>query len=397
MKIFRAILLSLSAAMIFLSACIPTRDNINPTSSPELLAPVIIPTSTPLPAKRDYYIPPYYSPFYIETVQYATSETELIIYSTLSEENWAPIVRGFKEHYPWMSLKTFNLAASETFTRYRDENAQGQRTADLIISSDLAGWQNFIKAGEILTYPSQEDPYLPIWSKTGVGIYTISSDPLLIIYNKRLVRNPPQTMADLAKLAQTPSQANKIATYNVETNSNGFYINWFWSQYMMDNGWQILAQLSKSNLVFNNSENEIIQAVSDGTLTMAYFVSSTAVFPRLPVYPDLGWTYIKDGQPIFLRNMAITQASRSPNSAKLFVDYILSQEGQMAIALGGLTPYRSDIIDVSTIHLEYINNDVSQDRLIFFSFDPDLTDQAKVEEFLARWQSVMNPLITIED
>ncbi len=59
-----------------------------------------------------------------------------------------------------------------------------------------------------------------------------------------------------------------------------------------------------------------------------------------------------DGQPVLLNSMAITENAASPNSAKLRIDFILSQEGQYALALDGFTPSRSDISGITEYHLD---------------------------------------------
>src|SRR3546814_19866365 len=54
------------------------------------------------------------------------------------------------------------------------------------------------------------------------------------------------------------------------------------------------------------------------------------------------------------RNFAIARSSRNPNSARLFADFLLSREGQQAVGVGGLVPYRSDVDpDAFTSKLSY--------------------------------------------
>lgn len=87
-----------------------------------------------------------------------------------------------------------------------------------------------------------------------------------------------------------------------------------------------------------------------------------------------------DGQPILMRSIAITKQAKSSNSARLMVDFLLSQEGQIALALGGLTPFRSDVANVeifdfanehkSFFHFNQVIEEVGLDNLIFLTWIP---------------------------
>jgi iron(III) transport system substrate-binding protein len=87
--------------------------------------------------------------------------------------------------------------------------------------------------------------------------------------------------------------------------------------------------------------------------------------------------------------MGITKKAKAPNSARLLMDFILSQDGQLAWSKGGLTPYRQDIADKATIHLDKFAAEVGQANLVPFSFDPDLADTAKAEAFRAKLKKAL--------
>ena len=394
--------LSLLIVLFLLAACAPTVTEPGGNALPEetLLpqdVPDVEPTAT-LSSLERYYVPPYYSPFYGQVVEDSKSENGLLIYSTLGYENWEPLIRAFQEHYPWINVISLELEPGEVFERYSQENGSELRTADIIISSDIAAWQDFTKQGQVLPYRSQEDSYLPSWAKAGAGIYALSSDPLLIIYNKQLVENPPVSMQDIGTLSSafTSRYASNIVTYDIAMSQPGFAVNWFWVKNQGETGWDILKAIGQANPVLGTSERQMVDDIGSGDGFLAYFVSAIAVLPRLQEYPDLGWSYIEDGQPIVLQSMAITQANSSPNSAKLMTDFLLSQEGQLALALGGLTPYRADIVRVSPLHIEKVSEIVGQDKLIFLAFDPQLDNLASTAEFIQRWDAALRKPTSLE-
>jgi iron(III) transport system substrate-binding protein len=382
--------------MLVLSACGPT--------GPAPVTPVTAGTPVPvtpapggelaeptLSVLERYYVPAYYSPFYAQIVEDSKSENGLLIYSSADSKNWLPVVRTFREHYPWIEVIVFPLEPGKVFERYFNEYTGQLRTADIVVSSDLLGWQEFIEKGEVLSYRSAEDAYLPSWARTGFGIYALSSDPLLLIYNKSaLSSTAPESMQDLVVMTDAFEEyyRGRVIAHDVASSRNGLVLNWFWLNARGETGWNILRALSRVKPMFSDSDQQMAQAVGTGDARLGYFVSSAAVLPAQAQYPNLSWSYLRDGQPIQVTSIAITRANRSPNSAKLMMDFLLSQEGQLALSLGGLTPYRTDIAQVSELHIEKVSAEVGQENLIFIVPDPGLRDQQALNALLLRWQSV---------
>ena len=327
---------------------------------------------------------------YAKMVEDSKKETNgLVVYSIMSEKNWAPVVKAFTAKYPWIKLQPLDLGSYEVFERYYSESASNARTADIIITSAPDAWQDFIAKGELMTYKSVEDDKLPAWSKLAPSIYTVSSDPMVLIWNKALVKEPPKTIADLAAAVEkNPGQfQGKLTTYDAEKNATGFAIFWFWIKKNGENGWKILETLGKTNVAARTSAGNMVDATISGENTEGFFVSLISVLPKYPqADPIMGWSMIGDGTPILTRGMGITKKAASPNSAKLLVDFILSPEGQIAFAEGGLTAYRPDVADKAVLHLSKLEAQVGAQNLIPFSFDPDLQDKAKRDAFVERWK-----------
>ena len=55
----------------------------------------------------------------------------------------------------------------------------------------------------------------------------------------------------------------------------------------------------------------------------------------------LAWTYSKDATPLVPRGIAITSKAASPASAKLFLNYVYSTEGQQTMCEAGFTAFRN--------------------------------------------------------
>jgi len=390
-------ILSLVLVVAFaLTACggAATQAPVEPAAPAATEAPAA--SSNPL---AEYNLPDYYPADYASIIDGSKQEMEtvsdgLLVYSIMGEGNWAPVLEAFGAKYPWMKDKVtaLDLGSYEVFERYNSESGSNARTGDMIITTGYDVWPDFMDKGNVVDYKSPEDGNVPDWSKLAPGVYTFSSDPMLIIYNKQLVSDPPASLADLAALvsADTETYKGKVTTYDVPTNATGFAINWFWLKQKGEDGWATLGTIGEATPTRQSSAGNMANSVISGEALAGYFVSAISVFNKFPdAEPVLGWDYIHDGQPILVRGMAITKAAAAPNSAKLLMDFVLSSEGQVAVGAGGLTAYRDDVAGQAKSHLSTITEAVGADNMVFFYLDPELTDQAKKDAFIQRWDTTV--------
>ncbi len=373
--------LSLTLALAFvLAACAPAS---TPTE-----APATVPPAAEAPTEAAATEAPAEDPL-AALAEESKSETEgLLVHSIMGENNWAPVIAAFNAKYPWITVTALDLGTTETFEKYYTEAAGGARTADMIITSSPDGWQDFIARGELQVYTPVNAEGLPEFAKLAEGVYAVSTDPMIIIYNKQLVTTPPETMEAVAAFASDPANAGKIITYDAEKNGTGYGINWFWIGKKGDAGWATLETIGRSNVSMQTSAGNMVNAVLSGEATVGYFVSAISVFPKFPdAEPVLGWSYQKDGQVVLVRGMGLTKAAASPASAKLLMEFILSSEGQLAWSEGGLTPYRPDVADQAKYHLQKVIDVVGEENIIPFYFDLNIASADNRAAFLTKWKT----------
>lgn len=387
-------------AMGLLAAC-----SSSTPSTPAASAPAAKPTTAPAPATSPAAAgaataapaaaktgtnpwPAYYPGGYADIVEASKKETKLSVYSIMSKQNWAPVVEDFKKVYPWIEIDAPDLDSATIFDRYYTESAGNVRTADIIITSSPDTWQEFVKKGEVQVYKSAEDDKVPAWSKPTAGVYTVSSDPMVFAWNKKLVSTPPKTMAELAEMLTKDAgkyTPGKIVTYE-PNNATGFAGNWFWAKKIgQDKALATLEAIGKTKPKLESSGGRMVDATLAGETMIGYFVSLITILPKFPAANDvLGWGMITDGTPLIVRASAITKKAQAPNAAKLLTDYMLSAQGQLAWAKGGLTAYRPDVADQAAIHLSKFSALVGEQSLAPFSFDAEIADTTKREDFRAK-------------
>ncbi|WP_180902567.1 ABC transporter substrate-binding protein [Martelella soudanensis] len=337
---------------------------------------------------QEFQIPDSYPSDYAQVLEGAKSEDRLLVYSNVSAGNWQPFIDLAKQKFPWMTIETTD--DNSLWEKYFAESGSNVRTADLIVNTSPERWVDGVERSAFLDYKSPEIPNLPEWSiTTGPGVYAASADPFILAYNKRAFAEPPKSIADvIAVYKDNPSMQGKVSTYTPER-SIGMSLWKSWSE-SQDGSKQLIEQLGPY-MTPDTSAGTMREKVMTGEYSAAIFTSGAGIrqYEQPAVKAVAGWVFAADGTPVLQRSVAITSAASSVNSAKLFLDLLLSREGQIAFANGGQTPYRADIEpdDVPYASLSRIIQEIGEDNIVFITPKADLEDGS--EEFLTFWNEAL--------
>src|SRR5258708_11056247 len=290
-------------------------------------------------------VPAGYPADYAKTIEAAGKAGKVLIYSNVSVANWAPLVELAKQRFPWLAVETMD-ASNELWEKYYTESRTGTRTADLLLTSAPDRWVELFERGQVTAYVSPESPALPKWSMPFPGVYTASADPMVITFNRRALQGlpEPKSLADVAALyKKRPDLRGRITAYDPEGNGMGRNV---WTAWAMANpeAWALLDQLGPA-LRPERSAGPMREKVGSGEYAIALMTSGAGIPQYMtPVAAKLtGWDFPRDGTPIVTRNVAITKVTASPNAARIFLDLLLSRDGQIAFGKTGQMPYRADV------------------------------------------------------
>lgn len=339
-------------------------------------------------------VPDYYPADYSTLVEGSRGEDGLVIYSNMADNNWGPLIEGFNAQYPWIKVETLDLGSGTVHSRWEAEAGSGSRSADLLVSGANDRWASYgSEGGKLLDYKSPEIDKLPDFANPYPGVNVLSSDPLVITYNAALLTEDqrPTGMTSLvaAAVADPATFDGRITTYDAARNSFGLAA---WYSYMAekgDEGWDNLRQIGKM-IRGETSGGPMNEKIATGEYVVGIAVSGITIFPRLeqPGGELLGFAFPDDGTIMMLRGMGIPKDAANPNSAKLFLDYALSNEGQTLVGKGGLVPYREDV-DAKDVRYTYngILEQIGKENAIIAGFDEGLIKDAS--PFVEKWNAAL--------
>jgi iron(III) transport system substrate-binding protein len=260
-------------------------------------------------------------------------ENGLLIFSNALLTQMQHVAGAFKAKYPWIHVTVTDDEDPVVFSKYAAEHATGTRTADLLIASAPGLWVGAVAHGLIQPFTPAGISSFPSFTAQGGGLYIFSPDPAITIYNKIVLKGqaPPTTIAQIVK--DGIAGKYKIATYTI---NNNFGYTAFYG-YVQKQGWSALDKLGSTAQTPGDGD-VLAQDVAQGGFGVAVFESGLARGPIETVPADaklLGWEYTKDFTPLIPRGIGITAGAASPDSAKLFMDFVFSDAGQQALCDAG--------------------------------------------------------------
>ncbi len=338
-------------------------------------------------------LPDYYPRDYWKIIEAAEKEGEVLVYSIMSAENWAPVIEEFNKLYPFIKVTTLDLGSYEVFDRYLSEVAAGAPSADMIISAAPDVFPEFIKENA-MTYVSPEAINYPTIFILDWKLYVFDATPSLMVYNKMLLPadKVPKGYADLVRLINEDPDfwKGKITTYDITKSAFGSNMAYFFIKRYGDQAWQWLKEIAKAEPVTYASSGTMCEKIATGEHLLGFFVSRMSLWPRLQKAPEIyGYIYPEEGVVVAMRAAMITKTAKHPNAAKLLLDFILSKRGQIAWSKGGFTPVRPDIVNEVDWSLEHLKREVGEDRIIYWEWAPEIRNPEFVKQFHDKYMAVL--------
>ncbi|MFO1059244.1 MAG: ABC transporter substrate-binding protein [Dongiaceae bacterium] len=337
-------------------------------------------------------LPSGYPADYQGIVDAATKEGKVVIYSTTDAALANPLVQAFEARYPGIGVEYSDLNSTELYNRYIAEVAAGAGTGDLLWSSATDLQFKLVADGDALTYASPEIPSLPGWAVWKEQAYGTTAEPLAIVYNKRLVPpgDVPKSHADLLKLLQTKTEAykGKICAYDPERSGVGF-VQLTQDAAAWPQAWDLFQAFGKAQIKLYTSVGAMLERVGSGEHLIAYDVFGSYAIARAKKDPSIAWVLPSDFTLVTSRVAFISAKARAPNAAKLFLDFMLSQEGQTILAKADLHAIRADVEGEATAKsTAALVGDKARPIPIDDSLLKNLSPMARVA-FIKKWQAAM--------
>jgi len=268
----------------------------------------------------------------------ARKEGRLVLYAGMDTDEATFITNEFSKKYPFIKSEIFRSSGEKIQARFLVEHRANTHTADVFQASIIQVYQ--LKNLKLLArYVSEEAAGYRDGFKDPQGYWTaLYQIPYVIGYNTQRVapRDTPASYEDLLN----PKWKSWIA---LETEEYQWFYHWM--QILgRDKGLDFMKKFAGQNLQMRAGHTLLAQLVAAGEVALATVVYSNRVERMKASGAPIDWVRFKGPTITAINAIAIPEKAPHANTAKLFVDFTLSKEGQNLLRGLRRIPARPDVL-----------------------------------------------------
>ncbi len=270
-------------------------------------------------------------------IEDAKKEGKVMVYASSNASDARALKAAFEKKYPFVNMEYYNSGKDSLLARYLLEARTGNYLAD-VYQSSVFPIMNLVEKGLLARYQSPErEAYIEAlrdkdgyWNATYLNAVTMA-------YNSRMLK-PEEVPHNYQELLQ-PKWKGKM----------GFVLShteWYFAMLQAmgeEKGRQYMESLSKQNIHSRIGSSLMNQLMMAGEFPLLISQYPTGVEELKKTGAPIDWVPL-DPWFVYPIGIAITAKNSHPAAARLYVDFILSDEGQNSMRQLSRIPARKDVL-----------------------------------------------------
>ena len=257
----------------------------------------------------------------------AKAEGELTWYTSLPEDAAQAMLKQFNKTYPAIKTSLVRGSTFDIVKRLDAEVKTGKVQCDALHVLDVAAFVDLKRRGELYRYVSSDDKaYAQMYKDPGYWT-AMRAVTLSIGYDTRRItpQQAPKSWQDLLK----PQWRGKIGLKDAATAGTAYTLYYFLRDLYGYSYWQKLAA-QKPRLY--RAAADMLTGLKAGEIEIAAGLTDAGTYRAVTQDKQpVALVSPAEGLPMMLGPIAIAADAPHPNCAKLFVDFVLSQDGQSSL------------------------------------------------------------------
>jgi iron(III) transport system substrate-binding protein len=270
-------------------------------------------------------------------IEGAKKERELLVYGTMNIPQMGKMLEEFQKKYPFIQARQYRAGGEKLAQRIVTEVRAGQHLADVY---QVSGAETFglARQGFFQKYESPERQRVDDNYKDRAGNWTgIYANIEVIGYNKDLVSESelPKNHQDLLD----PKWKGKIGMDPTD-------IEWYITQIHIlgkEKAANFMKQFAKQEIQIQRGHTLLAQMLAGGAYSLIMTLRDNTAYQLIKKGAPIDWTAIEPVIPNPANAVSLPNQPPHPNAAKLFIDYVLSREGQEVMRSLGRNTTRTDV------------------------------------------------------
>jgi iron(III) transport system substrate-binding protein len=260
------------------------------------------------------------------------AEGELLLYTSQPNADAQATVDAFMARHPGVKASFVRDGTPKIMAKLRAEIEAGAPQADVLLIADVVTMEGLKAEGRLMAHPAADlsayDPALHDRDRTYFSTKLITTG---IVYNAAAPMKP-ESWADLLKpeakgqiIMPSPLASGAALIHAVALTGN------------LPQGWGYYEGLAENGALAQGANGGVLQAVAGGEKLYGMIVDFMPIREKAKGAP-VEFVFPAEGVSAVTEPVAVLSATKNPEAAKAFVDFLLSVEGQELAAAQGYMP-----------------------------------------------------------
>ena len=267
----------------------------------------------------------------------AKKEGQVVFYASMEVASQQRLIATFEKKYPFIKVDATRIGSERMATRLIAE-AQAKKVQADVVNQSAFDFHGVLQKGLFDSYLSPERAMFAAEYRDDKGLWAINAATLNVIaYNKKMVpaAEAPKSFWDLTE----PKWKGQLLMDENESKWMSGMVSYYGEAKAMD----LMRKLAGQSIQFRTGHSllQTLLAAGERPIVVVAFANGVdrlkkdgAPIEWVTAEPVIGLTF----------GLGLVKNSPHPNAARLFIDFMLSREGQEAMGLSGYFVPRSDVL-----------------------------------------------------
>ena len=258
-------------------------------------------------------------------IEGARKEGQIALATSVSTANFPKFLQAFTAQYPFIDASSglYSAPTGRVLARIDAEMKAGNLSFDTLHVASLAPFLALAKNGGLLGYASPELAAYPPEAHDKDQWTTARMVGVIMAYNKNVLA-PDKAPKSWLDMLRPEFKGRKLV---IQDAAAGTAFN---QMYLLEKllGSEFMRKWGEQQPVIVATAAQLIDMLVRGEALLGATVDHFRAFEPDAVKAGIVGVYPAEGMPIALAPIAILNGAPHPNAARLFVDFVLSEQGQ---------------------------------------------------------------------
>lgn len=249
-------------------------------------------------------------------------EGRLVLYTSQPNTDAQQTIDAFKAKHPKVDASFVRDGTTRLMAKLRAEIAAGAPQADVLLIADSVTMEGLKRDGLLATHGTADVSAYPAGlHDAGKAWFATKLITTGIVYNTK-APFVPAAWADLLK-----PEAKGLVTMPSPLVSGAALIHAATKVAAMPGGWDYYRGLKANGAIAAGANGPVLQAVAGGEKMFGIIVDFMPIREKAKGAP-IDFVFPREGVSAVSEPVAILKGAKNPDAARVFVDFLLSRDGQ---------------------------------------------------------------------